>query len=310
MLLKESPVYADIPGILWRDTEGRLVANPPGRQSGLVVDLNRLPPLDLQSFDPGRYLAGNAYVAAMGIEGKRGCDLQCGYCLYPQLGGARMRLREPRLIVDEMELLHKEYGVGLFHFTDPVVNRPADHFAALTAELKKRGLPVLWTGFFREDLVSRENLAAAQDVGLCCVYFSGDALSSQGLKLLRKQMGPDDIVHAALVTAELKLLTVCHFLVNLPGETDEGLAEAERLLDRLLAIHHPVGNLGAVIFNNVRLYPHAPLTRKLIEIGELAPETDLLYPTYYNPPRFSHVLHRFEARCHAASVFSRLEAAQ
>jgi hypothetical protein len=79
------------------------------------------------------------------------------------------------------------------------------------------------------------------------------------------------------------------------------------MLDKILEIHHPKGNLGAVIFNHVRLYPEAPLTRKIIAGGELDPQTDLLYPVYYNPEKYSHVLHDFEARCHAANVLSRLE---
>lgn len=303
MLLLQQLSPAAIPGIIWRDAS-RLHVNPPGEER---VDMNSLPPLDLEAFVPGRYTGGNKYVAAIGIEGKRGCDLCCGYCLYPMLGGRKVRLRDPRLIVDEMELLVKEHGVGLFHFTDPVVNRPADHFRQLCRELGTRRLDCKWTGFFREDLVTKENLAAAMDAGLCCVYFSGDALNERDLKLLGKQLSKKDLLQAAQVTADLGLLTVCHFLVNLPGDTDDDVAEAGELLDELLAVHHPAGNLGAVIFNHVRLYPNAPLTRKLLAAGEIDPSRNLLYPEYYNPQKFSAVLHDFEARCHRAGVFSRLE---
>jgi anaerobic magnesium-protoporphyrin IX monomethyl ester cyclase len=41
---------------------------------------------------------------AMGVEGKRGCDLNCGYCIYPCLEGRSIRLRNPIKIVDEMEV--------------------------------------------------------------------------------------------------------------------------------------------------------------------------------------------------------------
>jgi putative variant cofactor biosynthesis B12-binding/radical SAM domain protein 1 len=302
LLLEEHILPARIPGIIWRENS-RLHSNP----SGQAVEMDRLPPLDLKAFAPGLYTGGNTYVAAIGIEGKRGCDLCCGYCLYPKLGGRKVRLRAPKLIVDEMELLVKEHGIGLFHFTDPVLNRPAGHFQQLCRELAERKLECRWTGFFREDLVSRENLAAAMEAGLCCVYFSGDALSEWGLKLLGKQLSRKDLLHGARITTDLRLLTVCHFLVNLPGDTTRDVAEAEEMLDRLLAIHAPAGNLGAVIFNHARLYPNAPLTKKLIATGELDPTLNLLYPVYYNPPEFSHVLHDFEARCHLAGVFSRLE---
>lgn len=301
-LLEIHPDITNLPGIVWRDGD-QIVTNPAGPK----IDFDHLPELDFQSFSPGDYADRNSYVAAMGIEGKRGCDLHCGYCLYPLLGGTLMRLRKPEKIVDEMEHLHKEYQINLFHFTDPVLNRPPDHFQALCQELLKRKLNITWTGFFREDLVTVENLSLAREVGLCAVYFSGDALTSHGLKLLNKRMSQDDLLNGARVTAQLGLLTMCHFLLNLPGETNSEIQESRDMLDRILEIHHPKGNLGAVIFNHVRLYPAAPLTQKIISSGDLDPQTDLLYPVYYNPEKHNHVLHDFEARCHCANVFSQLE---
>jgi hypothetical protein len=81
-----------------------------------AVDADALPPPDTQGFPPSAYGRENAYVAAVGIEGKRGCDLACGYCLYPFLGGRRLRLRDPARIVDDMERLQKEHGIVQFHY--------------------------------------------------------------------------------------------------------------------------------------------------------------------------------------------------
>lgn len=291
-----------IPGILWRE-KGRIIANqlPP------KVDMDELPPLDVECFLPRDYVKANKYVAAVGIEGKRGCDLWCGYCLYPFLGGTCMRLRSPEKIVDEMEMLKSEFDVSLFHFTDSVVNRPCDHFEALCRELIARKLDVSWTGFFRENDLTSTNLQLAVKAGLVAVYFSGDALTDQGLALLNKRLTLTDILEASKLTCRENVLTMCHFLVNLPGETEKTVAQSAEMLERLLEIHSSAGNLGAVIFNHVRLYPNAPLTLKLIRSGELEPQTDLLYPVYYNPEKFNHVLHTFEAKCHSAGVFSRLD---
>jgi anaerobic magnesium-protoporphyrin IX monomethyl ester cyclase len=293
-----------IPGILWRD-KNQVVSNPQGPK----ISMDKIPEMDVDAFCPNDYAKANTYVAAMGIEGKRGCDLWCGYCLYPFLGGTCMRLRSPSKIVDEMEKLNKEFGIQLFHFTDSVINRPPDHFEQLCSELIRRKLTLSWTGFFREDSLTSQNLTLALKAGLAAIYFSGDALTRRGLRLLNKKLTPEDILGASRLTAENKILTMCHFLVNLPGESREEINEAKRMLDQLLDIHAPAGNLGAVIFNHVRLYPKAPLTRQLIRSGDLDPDTDLMYPVYHNPEKFNHVLHEFEARCHGAGVFSRLKIA-
>ena len=293
-----------VPGLLWRK-DGIIHENTPGPR----ISLDELPPMDLVTFDPADYTKGNAYVAAVGIEGKRGCDLSCGYCVYPSLGGGRMRLRRPEKIVDEIECLHREHGISLFHFTDAVVNRPVDHFEALSEELIRRKLDVGWTGFFREDTLDRRLAELAQAAGLVAIYFSADALTDHGLKLLGKRLSKQDILRAAKVTADSHILTMCHFLLNLPGDGDAETIEAWETLERLLEIHEGPANLGAVIFNHVRLYPGAPLTKRLIRGGDLSPDIDFLYPFYHNPPRFSHLLHEMEAYCHCAGVFSRLKPA-
>lgn len=291
-----------IPGILWRNRDG-IVENP----MGPMLSMDELPPMDVDAFPPLSYTQGNAYIAAVGIEGKRGCDLWCGYCLYPFLGGCGMRLRSPAKIADEMTSLNQRFGIKLFHFTDSVVNRPREHFEALCRELIHRNLDLSWTGFFREDAITRENLKLAQKAGCVAIYFSGDSLTDHGLKLLNKQMTKQDLFDAAQLTADNGILIMCHFLLNLPGEGNQERQETIETLDRILAIHAGAGNLGAVIFNHVRLYPGAPMTKRLIKSGALAPDTDLLYPVYHNPEPHTHLLHELEARCHKAGVFSRLK---
>jgi anaerobic magnesium-protoporphyrin IX monomethyl ester cyclase len=300
-MLESSCTLASVPGLIWRKGS-RLERNLAG--SHLAGDA--VPEMDLDVFRPEDYCAGNKYVAAVGIEGKRGCDLHCGYCVYPRLGGRRLRLRNPARIVDEIEHLHKEHGMDLFHFTDSVLNRPADHFEAVCAEILRRNLQVRWTGFFREDSLTEHAADLAARAGVVAFYFSADALTDHGLKVLSKRLTREDIVRAARITAKSGLLTMYHFLVNLPGETMAHPLEARNLLDEILEIHGPVGNLGAVIFNNVRLYPAAPLTVKLLKTGCLDERIDLLYPVYYDPPEYSHVLHELEAQCHSAGVCSRL----
>jgi len=293
---------SSVPDLIWRKN-GAIHQNP----SGPGISLDEIPPMDRISFNPADYIRENAYVAAVGIEGKRGCDLSCGYCVYPCLGGGKMRLRHPKKIVDEIECLHREHGIALFHFTDSVINRPVDHFEALLEEFIHRKLNVNWTGFFREDALDRRLAERARAAGLIAIYFSADALTDHGLKRLGKRLTKHDILTAATVTAQSHILTMCHFLLNLPGDGEADVVEAWETLNRLLDIHAGPANLGAVIFNHVRLYPGAPLTKRLIRSRELSPNTDLLYPIYYNPQRFAHLLHEMEAHCHGAGIFSRLK---
>lgn len=302
LLLQKPIACQNIPGLIWRRCN-QVVSNP----KGAAMDMDDLPDINTDCFDPKEYIKGNSYVAAIGIEGKRGCDLKCSYCVYPSLGGCGLRLRSPGKIVDDMEKLSMEHGIKLFHFTDPVVNRPEEHFEQVCREIIKRKIEVEWTGFFREDTFSDYSAGLAKDAGLAACYFSADSLNSFGLRLLKKRLSPEMLLQASRISVKHGILTMCHFLVNLPFEKEIHRQESEDTLKRLMDIHSRAGNLGAVIFNNIRLYPDADITRLLIRNRLLKEDTDLLFPVYYNPIESSSFQHRLEMLCHSSGVLSRID---
>ena len=61
------------------------------------------------------------------------------YCTYNQsLEGARLRLRNPIDVVDEIEDALKKYGPDTFEFVDSVFNDPVDHSMSILEEIIKR----------------------------------------------------------------------------------------------------------------------------------------------------------------------------
>lgn len=280
----------DVRGMIYREGWDLIYHKDRG-----YFNINKLPPLDLELFPPRDYYSINSYVAAMGIEAKRGCSYSCSYCVYPALSGSMVRIRDPGLVVDEMELLNKDYKIELFHFTDPVLNFPEVHFLSICQEIIKRRLKVNWTGFFREDHVTEELINIAKEAGLITIYFSGDALYEKGLRILNKKMELSQIIDAARIAAKSRIITVYHFLLNLPFEDDKDRREAREVLMEILNLHIPYRNLGAVVFNNIRLYPDAPITERLTKDGLIPEDLDLLYPTYYDPLPTAKFYHELDA---------------
>ena len=240
------------------------------------------------------YSGSTTYAPSAGIETKRGCPLRCSYCVYPALQGRRTRFRSPETIVAEVELLHREAGVEWVHFNDPVLNSPPGHFREVCRRLIERRVPVQWTGFFREDVLSRDDAQLAVRAGCAAFQFSGDGTCNATLARLRKGLTRADILSAAAHAAQTAALSVYHFMVNVPG-TDTGVAaDAAELVDCLHDLHEPRANLGAIVFNNLRVYPFTPLARELVRDGMLDADEDLLYPTYHDPPPFHHLRYELE----------------
>jgi len=278
-----------LPGLCYR--ENGIVKVVPASGDYNMMDYI-MPNRDL--LDPRPYLEVNKYVESIGVESKRGCCFSCGYCSYPLLQGKKMRCRTPNSVVDEIEYLYKTYGVTRIHFTDSVVNIPVDHLDNICQEILNRGLKINWSGFFRENLLTEENVALYTKSGCECFSLSPDGLSQTSLDSMDKHMLVSDILNTARVLANSGVVTVYHFLVNTPGDTEETMQEARDLIDAIYEIHHQSKTLGTIVLNNIRILPGTKIEQQALDNGVITAKTDLLYPTYYNPEPFDRVRYDLE----------------
>lgn len=275
----------------------RLIAGTKG------IDLGRYAPPARRLLDPSAYLGLNGYVAPIGVETKRGCPYHCAYCVYPNLQGGGLRLRSPAGVVDEMESLAGDYSVTTFHFTDPVLNIPRGHLEAICEEILRRKLRIRWSGFMREDHLDGKNIALFEKAGCECFFFSADGLCRESLDVLNKGMSEEDILRAARLAAKSDVVSVYHFMVNVPGETRETVEKGIRLLERIYELHAPKRNLGTVVLNNIRILPGTAIEKIAREEGVIGPDTDLLYPVYYNPKPFDTLRYRLQTLHLQRNVF-------
>ena len=288
-LLAALPNPPTLPG-LCRRIDGHVVCEPPT----CAVAMRDYEPPRRELLNPACYAKINSYVPAIGIEAKRGCPFHCAYCVYPQLQGCAVRCRPPLAVVDEMEQLYRTYGIERFHFTDSVVNAPADQLEAICQELVRRKLPLHWSGFFREDTFTAAAAALYEKAGCDCFSFSPDGLYQEALDVLDKQLTETQILQAATAAAATNVMSVYHFMVNLPGETTATVERSQQFLERLYTLHAPQRNLGTIVLNNVRILPGTRMEALARKTDIITPETDLLYPTYCNPKPFETLRYRLE----------------
>jgi putative variant cofactor biosynthesis B12-binding/radical SAM domain protein 1 len=297
-LLENFEQPGDIPGLCYREA-AEVKCNPAMADFSfanyLVPDRSLLPPEPYKSL--------NSYAPAFGIETKRGCPLSCAYCVYPQLQGKRMRCRLPAEVVDEMAMLGTEFGLTDFHLNDPVVNLPAGHLEEICGEIIKRKVKVTWTGFFREDVLDLEKVKLFEAAGCSCFAFSPDGFCQESLDVLQKNLKVSDILRAAELTSQTGVLSIYHFMTNVPGENSGTIEQAKVLIDRLYEIHAPKRNLGSIVLNNIRIMPGTPIEAIARSKGEIDAGTDLLYPTYYNPKKHRAMRYDLETYHTCKNIF-------
>jgi len=287
-----------LPGLCIRAGDGIIIYPASGSAD---MDSYAMPRRDL--LDPLQYTGINSYVPAIGIETKRGCPFHCAYCVYPKLQGSNLRVRQPGAVVDEMEYLFSEHGIKRFHFTDPIVNFPSDHLGEICREIIRRKLRIKWDGFMREDHFSEKDAALYEKAGCECFSFSPDGLCQQSLDALDKRLTERQVLDAARMASETGITSVYHFMVNVPGETEESYERSLAFIERLYGIHARRKGLGTIVLNNIRILPGTRIEVIAKETGVIRPDTDLLYPAYFNPQPFESFRYRIETMHLEKNIF-------
>ena len=220
------------------------------------------------------------YLKASGIVGlqtKRGCPHGCSYCSYPLLEGARVRQRDPREVVEDLEAMRRDHGIDNVFFTDSIFNDVDGGYLALAEELVRRGTGIRWTAFFRPQGLDRERLGLLKRAGLYALELGTDAADDATLEALGKGFSFDDVLSAATACAAEGLPVAHYVMFGGPLESDATAARGLANLERL-----PFAVVFA--FVGIRILPATRLRLRAVQEGIIAADASLLRPTYYVSP--------------------------
>lgn len=214
-----------IKGIAFRDRAG--VTLTPARP--LIEDLDSLPLPARHLLPMNRYLALGFPVS---IITSRGCPNRCIFCLGRRMVGHKARFRSPALVVDEIEQLI-DYGHALINIADDLFTANKRRVMALCDEINRRGVAFIWSAFARVNTVDPEVLKAMKSAGCHSISFGIESGNADMLKRVKKGISLDQARQAVAWSKAAGLRTHASFMVGLPGETAETLAETRRFGESL-----------------------------------------------------------------------------
>jgi len=220
-------------------------------------------------FDSGLYYRVGGM---LNIQTKRGCPFGCIYCTYPFVEGRRLRLRDPKNVVDEMEGVVSETGVRHFFIVDSVFNYPAGHAEGICREIIRRNLDIKWTCYATPFSMTPKLVELMMRAGCTGVEFGIDSLDDDGLRVLGKNFDLKKIKEASTLCRRAGL-RFCHFIfVGAPGDTLDSVKRAFSRLDEIAPD-------AAVIMAGIRIFPRTRL-QKIAE-AELGIKEIGLSPVFY-----------------------------
>jgi len=219
-----------IRGIAYTEGEGeaaRITATP---AAPTVKDLDGLTPdWSLLSWERYIYVPLNTRVAIPSMA--RGCPFTCSFCSQWKFW-RDYRVRDPKRVVDEIEQLVDEHGVGFFILADeePTIHRRK--FTEFCEELIARGLPerVQWGINTRVTDIQRDKalLPLWRRAGLVHVSLGTEAAAQMRLDLFNKETRIEENREAIRLLREADIFTEAQFIVGLDNETEETLEETYR----------------------------------------------------------------------------------
>jgi len=184
------------------------------------------PDWSILEWDKYIYVPLNRRVAIPNMA--RGCPFTCSFCSQWKFW-RDYRVRDPKKVVDEIEDLVENHGVGFFILADeePTINRKK--FIEFCEELIARDLPrrIQWGINTRVTDIMRDKelLPFYREAGLVHVSLGTEAAAQLKLDQFNKETTVEQNKEAIRLLREADIFTEAQFIVGLDNETAETLEE-------------------------------------------------------------------------------------
>lgn len=205
----------------------------------LLPDLDLLPFPDWAQMDPRIYQKAphGAFIKRFPVAplmSTRGCPFACSFCASPFLWGRRIRFRSPGNVVDEIELLVRDYGVREIHFEDDNLTLRRSHVEEICHLLIRRKLEISWAApnGVRADTLDRGLLELMKRSGCYMLAFGIESGNQAILDRVGKETDLAAIQRAITAAGRAGIVTQGFFIFGLPGETEETVGETLRFAKR------------------------------------------------------------------------------
>jgi radical SAM superfamily enzyme YgiQ (UPF0313 family) len=213
------------------------------------------------------------------LVSSRGCVYWCDFCSTVRMFGRGYRMRSPKNVVDEMQLIHDKYGIDQVTFYDDAFSVDRNRVIKICEELHARNLSLKWDCGTRVDMVDRELLKTMYNAGCFAVWLGVESGSEAILGAMNKKIRIDQTKVAYKTAHQVGLMTIANVVLGFPGETEQTALETIGLVKEL--------NPDDVGFYIATPYPGTPMYEKVIENGWLRvtdfDKYDTAAPTFETP---------------------------
>ena len=228
--LQEKQNIKNVAGLTFRNDEEEIVANP---ARSFMEDLDSLPLPAWHLIDLDCYrlpLKGRRYLM---ISPLRGCLFDCSFCTCQTYYGKRLRKRSVEGVLKEIEYDMDRFGIRDFFFWAETFVVDKEYIRELCSGILERGMSISWTSNSRVDTVDGPLLKLMEKSGCWMISYGIESGSQKVLDEANKGIKVEQAYEAVKYAKEAGIKTVGHFILGLPGETEETMKHTIEYAKRL-----------------------------------------------------------------------------
>jgi radical SAM superfamily enzyme YgiQ (UPF0313 family) len=236
----------DIKGIVF-NREGSIIRTDP---RPYIEDLDSIPN-PARDLIPQKLFVPNAHNAryknCITMLTSRGCPFNCSFCAARLVSGRKYRTHSAEYVLEEMQMLKKDYGVRQLLITDDTFTINRSRLEEICKGMIDKRLGLKWFCFSQVNAVNREVLMLMKKAGCYNIGFGVESGDEEILRNMGKNIKPERAIEAVRTANSLGLKTQAFYVFGSPGETTEQMRETIRF----------AGKVGSTLafFNMLVPYP-------------------------------------------------------
>jgi magnesium-protoporphyrin IX monomethyl ester (oxidative) cyclase len=171
---------------------------------------------------------------AVDIVTSRGCPGTCSFCSIHTVWGRKWRARSAGNVVDEIEMLYRQYGARQFRIQDDNLTLDKKRMLDICDEIVKRKLDIRWdtpNGIALWTL-SKEVLQKMKHAGCYRVTFGVESGCLRTQKYIGKIVPLDRVNELIDFCHKIGMWVCSTFIIGFPEETEDDIRETESYILR------------------------------------------------------------------------------
>lgn len=221
---QSNPDLTNIAGTAYRDKGGDVVINP---ERTLIKDINQLPFPDRSKINVQEYLdtwKKKHGISVLNVSTMRGCPYSCKWCSRAVYGSSYRR-RDPRLVVDEIQYLQKNFSFDMIWFVDDVFTINHRWLREFVDVINSRKVTIRYEIITRADRLNEETVQLLQQSGCFRVWIGAESGSQKIIDAMDRRVKVEQVRTMIKLVQSYGMQAGTFIMLGYPGEDENDIKE-------------------------------------------------------------------------------------